>query len=166
MTKSPLLLFLYLAMGLVGYAQDATLTIRVEAPAYTPPEDSLLVIGNQPVWGYWIYPKSPALKRISATTWERAFQLPIGTDVEFKITRGSYYKEALYNNNGHPPPAVKFTLSRDTIVQLAPTAWNDFYQRSITGTVRYHHQFSSPLLRRSEEHTSELKSLMRNSYAD
>ena len=147
MKRYPLLLLIYVITWLPGNAQDAALTIRVKAPAGTPPEDSILVIGNQPVWGYWIYPKSPALKRVSATTWERTFEFPVGTALEFKVTRGSYFKEALYNNNGQPPAAVAFTLQKDTTVQLTPTAWNDFYQRSITGTVRYHHQFSSPLLR-------------------
>ena len=151
MKRYPLLLLLFFIAYLQGRAQDATVTIRVETPAGTPPEDSLLVIGNQPEWGYWIYPKSPALKRISTSVWERTFVFPVGTGLEFKITRGSYFKEALYNHSGQPPAAVAFTLQKDTLVQLAPTDWNDFYQRSITGTVRYHHAFSSPLLRRTRD---------------
>ncbi len=142
-----MLLFLLGAAGLGSHAQEAKVTIRVEAPENTPPEDSIRVIGNQPEWGYWIYPKGPVLKRIAESTWESTYRFPVGTEVEFKVTRGSYFKEALYNHNGHPPAAVKFTLKGDTTVQLTPSAWNDLYQRSITGDVRYHHQFSSPLLR-------------------
>jgi len=160
--KHFLLLFLLGTICSMLYAQEAVLTIRVEAPTDTPPGDSIRVIGNQPVWGYWIYPKSPSLARIAASTWEGTYRFPVGTEVEFKITRGSYFKEALYNNNGHPPTSVKFTLNKDTTVQLVPSAWNDQYQRSITGEVRYHHQFSSPLLR----HTRNIVVWLPPSYAE
>lgn len=67
MIKPAFLVIFLFAVVYTGYAQNATRTIRVEAPLHTPPEDSLLVIGNQFVWGYWIYPKSPVLKRLSVT---------------------------------------------------------------------------------------------------
>lgn len=77
------------------FAQDAKLTIRVIAPATTPTQDSILPIGNQGIWGFWIYPKSKALKPKGNNVWEDTYSLPVNSPIEFKITRGFYYKEAL-----------------------------------------------------------------------
>ncbi|MDM1048078.1 alpha/beta hydrolase [Sphingobacterium hotanense] len=129
------------------FAQDAKLTIRVIAPATTPAQDSILPIGNQGIWGFWIYPKSKALKPKGNNVWEDTYSLPVNSPIEFKITRGSYYKEALYNGNGHSAQPVKFTLTQDTTITLSPSNWNDIYQRSIVGSVRYHHNYSSSYLR-------------------
>src|SRR5690606_1059439 len=129
------------------FAQDAKLTIRVIAPATTPAQDSILPIGNQGIWGFWIYPKSKALKPKGNNVWEDTYSLTVNSPIEFKITRGSYYKEALYNGNGHSAQPVKFTLTKDTTITLSPSNWNDIYQRSIVGSVRYHHSYSSSYLR-------------------
>ncbi len=138
---------LILGLWLSAMAQEAQLTIRVNAPATTPAQDSLIVIGNQGVWGFWIYPKSKALKSIGNNLWEGTYTFPLQTDLEFKVTRGSYFKEALYNGNGQVPQSVKLKLKKDTTIVLNPSNWNDIYQRSIVGTVRYHHNFSSSFLR-------------------
>jgi enterochelin esterase-like enzyme len=127
-------------------AQQVKLTIQVKTPKNTPIKDSLLVIGNQDVWGNWIYPKSRSMQKINDSTWQQSNTFPAGTTVHFKVTRGSYYKEAVYNNTG-VPQEIALQLKKDTTIVLKPSNWNDLYQRSITGTVRYHHNFSSPLLK-------------------
>lgn len=131
------------------FGQDASLRIRVQAPPQTPVGDSILVIGNQAVWGFWIYPKSTALKPLGNGLWEGVFTFPVNTELEFKLTRGSYYKEALYNHTGHPAVSSKLKLVKDTSVFLQPSQWNDLYQRSIIGTVRYHHQMGSVYLKQT-----------------
>lgn len=128
-------------------AQEARVTIRVITPPRTPVADTLLVIGNQPVWGDWIYPRSVRMTRQQDSTWIQESHFPVNTDLSFKITRGSYYKEALYNHNGQIPAAISFRLTKDTTIVMQPSSWNDVYQRSITGTVKYYHDFSSPLLK-------------------
>ncbi|WP_349318338.1 alpha/beta hydrolase-fold protein [Chitinophaga sp. MM2321] len=132
-------------------AQQATLTIKVITPPKTPPQDTLLVIGDKPVWGNWIYPRSARMVKLNDSTWTQENHFAVNTPVSFKITRGSYYKEALYNNNGQIPAATSFNLVRDTTVVIRPSNWNDLYQRSITGIVRYHHHFSSPLLKNTRD---------------
>ena len=129
------------------HAQQVTLTIKVITPPETPPADTLLVIGDQPVWGNWIYPRSARMHKINDSTWIQESRFDVNTAVSFKITRGSYYREALYNNNGQTPAAVSCRLAKDTTIVMRPSSWNDIYQRSITGTVRYYHNFSSPLLK-------------------
>lgn len=129
----------------ISKAQEQKLTIKVIEPFKT--QDSLLVIGDQPKWGNWLYPRSEKMKKLNDSTWIQENRLPLNTKVNFKITRGSYYKEALYNNNGQIPAATSLTLTKDTVITLRPSSWNDIYQRSITGTVRYYHNFSSPLLK-------------------
>lgn len=142
-----ILVIIMLLLTIQVYAQDVNLTIRVNAPANTPPQDSILPIGNQGIWGFWIYPKSKALKKVDNNIWEGVYSFPKNTDLEFKITRGSYFKEALYNGNGHSAQPIKLKITKDTAVVLNPSNWNDIYQRSIVGTVRYHHNFSSTYLR-------------------
>lgn len=147
MLKSTLLFALLLGYCAIVMAQQNTLTIKVVVPSHTADGDSVIVIGNQAVWGNWLYPKSKALQKMDAYTWQAQYTFPTQSNLEFKITRGSFFKEALYNHTGHPPAATKLTLTRDTTITLSPTAWNDAYQRSIVGQVRYHHNVSSPLLK-------------------
>jgi len=141
------LLFLLFGLSLAAFAQESKLTIRVNAPATTPAQDSVIPIGNQGIWGFWIYPKSKALKSIGNNVWEGTYSFPTNTDLEFKITRGSYFEEALYNSNGQSAKPVTLKITKDTTIILNPTNWNDIYQRSIVGTVRYHHNFASTYLR-------------------
>lgn len=130
-----------------AFSQEVKLNIKVVTPFKTAASDSLVIIGDQPVWGNWMYPRSKAMRRLNDSTWVQQVSLPTNTKVNFKITRGSYYKEALYNNNGQIPAATSLTLNNDTTITLKPSSWNDIYQRGITGTVRYYHNFSSPLLK-------------------
>ncbi|WFB63134.1 alpha/beta hydrolase-fold protein [Sphingobacterium sp. WM] len=138
---------LFLAISLTAFAQEAKLTIRVNAPATTPAQDSIIPIGNQGIWGFWIYPKSNALKSLGNNVWESTYSFPLNSDLEFKITRGSYFKEALYNGNGQSAQPIKLKITKDTTIVLNPSNWNDIYQRSIVGTVRYHHNFGSTYLK-------------------
>lgn len=125
---------------------QVSLRIQVSVPKNTPPKDSLLVIGNQEIWGNWIYPKARTMQKLNDSTWIQQCQFPAGTQLNFKITRGSYYKEAVYNHTG-AAQEISLKLQKDTTILLKPSNWNDIFQRSITGTVRYHHNFSSPLLK-------------------
>lgn len=143
---------MHLLLGLLfldnpSLAQQVKLSIKVVTPFKTAAGDSLVIIGDQPLWGNWMYPRSKKMDRLNDSTWVQELSLPKNTKVNFKVTRGSYYREALYNNNGQIPAATSLTLSNDTLVTLRPSSWNDIYQRSITGTVRYFHNFSSPLLK-------------------
>lgn len=138
---------LFLAISLTAFAQEAKLTIRVNAPVTTPAQDSIIPIGNQGIWGFWIYPKSKALKSLGNNVWESTYSFPLNSDLEFKITRGSYFKEALYNGNGQSAQPIKLKITKDTTIVLNPSNWNDIYQRSIVGTVRYHHNFGSTYLK-------------------
>ena len=133
------------------HAQQITLTIKVIAPPKTPPGDTLLVIGDQPVWGNWIYPRAVRMHKVNDSTWIQESSFAVNTAVSFKITRGSYFREALYNNNGQIPAAISCRLVKDTTIVMRPSNWNDLYQRSITGTVRYYHNFNSPLLRNTRD---------------
>ena len=127
-------------------AQQVKLTIRVHAPSSTTERDSVTVIGNQGVWGFWIYPKSKALKKTEKNVFEEVYSFEKNTNLEFKITRGSYFKEALYDGNGQTAQPIKFQITKDTTIILRPSNWNDAYQRSIVGTVRYHHNSASTFL--------------------
>ncbi|WP_073226010.1 alpha/beta hydrolase-fold protein [Pedobacter caeni] len=150
--NKPITFTMHLLLGFIFYsnfslAQEVKLSIKVIAPFKTAEGDSLVIIGDQPVWGNWMYPRSKKMEKLNDSTWVQQLSLPKNTKVNFKVTRGSYYREALYNQSGQIPAATSLTLLKDTAITLRPTSWNDIYQRSITGTVRYYHNFSSPLLK-------------------
>lgn len=150
--SKPIIFTLHLLLGLSlfgskAFGQQVKLSIKVIVPFKTAAGDSLVIIGDQPLWGNWMYPRSKKMDGLNDSTWVQQLSLPKNTKVNFKVTRGSYYREALYNNSGQIPAATTLTVAKDTLVTLRPSSWNDIYQRSITGTVRYYHNFSSPLLK-------------------
>ncbi|MDF2434126.1 MAG: hypothetical protein JWP44_3757, partial [Mucilaginibacter sp.] len=53
----------------------------------------------------------------------------------------SYNKIALYTHGIHQPPTVPFILKKDTVITIRPANWNDLFNNSITGAVKYYHNF-------------------------
>lgn len=146
------LLALYLLPG-AAIAQTVTLTVNVIPPAHTPSGDTLLMVGNQAEWGNWFYPQGRKMERRDNNTWSYTGRFHKGESVAFKITRGSWFTEAVYNGYDPTSPKIPFTLNSDTTLTLRPANWNDLLNRSITGTVRYHHQFNGTLLRYTRDVT-------------
>jgi predicted alpha/beta superfamily hydrolase len=116
-----------------------TLTIRVHAPANTPDSASVYVAGNLPELGNW-RADGVSMTRDSRLVWSAKVQPPRGIEAEFKITLGSWQKEALYAV-GVIPENIRVRVDADTTVDLFPVTWNQPGEKptgGITGTVRYH----------------------------
>jgi enterochelin esterase-like enzyme len=134
---------LSLAAGLYR-AQELRLVVL--SPPSTPPGDTLYVAGSDSALGNW-NPRGKALVRESDSVWSLRTMFAAGTEIEFKITRGSWETEALYTP-GVVPPNTVLTVTRDTVVTLRPVEWADSitahrqpvqkFAGQITGTVRYH----------------------------
>lgn len=135
------------------HAQIIHLTIKVKVPENTPKDDSVIVVGNERVWGNWVYKTARKMQKQNDSVWMQSNEFPANTTVNFIVTRGSYYKAALYNHSGQIPPSHTFALTHDTTITLTITGWNDLYQHNITGTVRYYHNFNSPLLKYTRDIT-------------
>jgi predicted alpha/beta superfamily hydrolase len=67
----------------------ATLSWTVVVPENTPPNAELYMAGNQDALGPW-QPNAYRLKRLSPREFECQLKVPIGTEIEYKFTRGSW----------------------------------------------------------------------------
>lgn len=129
-------------------AQTARLTVKVTVAAKIPKTDSLVIMGNQEAFGGWFDFSKGRMTRQDDTTWIFKAQFPVGTQLEFQVTRGSYDKGALYTwADIHQAPKVPFKITKDTVVNIRPANWNDLFNHSITGNVKYYHNFEDHDLR-------------------
>jgi predicted alpha/beta superfamily hydrolase len=120
-------------------AQEREVVINVVAPRSTPPDAQLFIAGNQALLGEWDAGKIQ-MKRESDSLWSFSSRMPTNSYLEFKITRGSWSTEALYEM-GAIPENTKLNVVNDTLMILYPVGWKDFgfrFEGGITGTVRYH----------------------------
>ncbi|MCI0707613.1 MAG: histidine kinase [Ignavibacteriae bacterium] len=122
----------------ISFAQ-VNVTIRVIVPESTPKDAELFIAGDKPELGNWD-PGLVKLNRVNESTWERSFSSPLGVRAEFKITRGSWNTQAVYEKGALPPNTV-VEVQGDTVVELRPIAWSDEGIEptgKIVGTVQYH----------------------------
>ena len=137
--------FLLLFAG--AFAQQAQLTVKVVVSSKIPKTDSLVIMGNQPAFGGWFDFSKGKMTRQDDTTFVFKTSFPVNTSLEFQITRGSWYKTALYTYGRYEAPKVPFIIKKDTALTIRPSNWNDLFNRSITGTVKYYHNFEDHDLR-------------------
>jgi enterochelin esterase-like enzyme len=106
-----------------------------------PKTDSLVIMGNQAAFGNWFDFSKGKMTRENDSTWVLKNSFPVNTSIEFQVTHGSYYKNALYTYGKYEAPKVPLVLKKDTTLVIHPSNWNDLYNRSITGIVKYYHNF-------------------------
>lgn len=128
------------------FSQEVSLKVRVVVPKNTPKDDTLRIVGNQKELGDWFSKNGVRMTKESDSTWYYQTGFPKGTHIQFKITRGSYMSEALYDGIEFPP-AFSLDLVKDTLINIRPRFWNDIINNSATGNMRYHHNYSDPKLR-------------------
>ncbi|MDB5007745.1 MAG: Enterochelin esterase [Mucilaginibacter sp.] len=133
-------LFIFLLNNYTN-AQNVRLTVKVIVSPGIPKTDSLVIMGNQAAFGNWFDFSKGKMKKQDDTTWIYVGQFPVNTSLEFQITRGAYDKNALYTYGIHQPPKVPFIIKKDTVITIRPANWNDLFNNSITGTVKYYHNF-------------------------
>lgn len=140
----PFLLFFILKTGTVS-AQAFQVTIKVNAPSNTPPDDTLYIAGNDTSLGEWL-PMGTPLKREGNNSWSFSKRYAANTHLEFQITRGTWLRMAIYQPGGYPSNTT-LNVQHDTTIILSPVTWNDKMINSITGTVRYHLNMQSERLK-------------------
>ncbi|MBI3586410.1 MAG: histidine kinase [Ignavibacteriales bacterium] len=140
---------LYWLMLLLGYSlsvgQEKHVALKVIVPPATPKDAIIYIAGNHPVLGDWD-PGKVKLQKENDSVWTTHFNPPKGAVVEFKITRGSWNTQAMYQQ-GSIPQNTRLLVNEDTVVVLRPVTWSDLSAKSkqgiagggVTGTVRYHH---------------------------
>jgi len=123
------------------FAQNIRVTFIVNA-LEIPDSENIYIAGNQPELGNW-NPRAVKLTRTSNITWEKLFEFPKGTILEYKFTRGDWSKEAL-NSQGMIPQNSVLKVSKDTLIKVWIHKWRDQgvvnknFEGQITGDVRYH----------------------------
>lgn len=123
--------------------------IVVEAEGVENGED-VFIAGNNAQFGNWM-PDAVRLE-YNQNVWEKTFDFHIGSIMEFKITKGSWDKEALTDDNKVPNNHI-FKVNADTTIYLKITKWkgrdpiSGGFIGQITGTVEYHKDFTMEGLR-------------------
>ncbi len=121
------------------HAQEREIVVKVIAPRATPRNAQLFITGNHLLMGEWDA-GVVRMKKENDTVWSFRGHFPEAFFLEFKITRGNWNTEALYEAASVPPNTM-LTIKNDTVVTLHPIGWKDFgfkIEGGITGTVRYH----------------------------
>ncbi len=127
-------------------AQQLRVTILVE-PTITARDSGLnvFVAGNKSVFGNW-NPSSARLQKISDSLWKFESKFDSADFLEFKITRGTWDQEAIYEINKLPDNAI-LKVTKDTTLIIRPLFWkrkilSQKPEPSIRGMVKYHLQLS------------------------
>lgn len=129
------------------FAQTAALTLKVIVSPKVPKADTPVIMGNQEAFGNWFDFSKGKMSRQDDTTWTYTHAFPVNTPLEFQLTRGSYNRGAIFTNGKYAGPKVPFTIKKDTTLVLRPSNWNDLFNRSIVGNVKYYHNFEDHNLR-------------------
>ncbi len=132
-------LCLIFSFAIVIANESRDLTVRVIAPSMTSPHDTVYIAGNLPELGNW-NPGQVSMIKMEDDVWEFTIQVSPGTVVEFKITCGSWLKQAFYQRAVAPSNTI-VTVERDTILELKPIGWGQDVAPNaggITGSVAYH----------------------------
>jgi hypothetical protein len=88
-----------------------------------PDTSSIYITGDDTGLGSW-NPGAVKLSRQADGSWTGKFSYPEGTVLSYKITRGSWDKEAL-DKNGYVPPNSVLEVKKDSIITIEVDKWKD-----------------------------------------
>jgi len=112
----------------------------------------LYIAGNLPELGNWD-PGQIAMTQGTDSLWRCSINSPAGRVIEFKVTRGSWNNQAVYQK-GVPAANNVVRVSRDETVELTPIGWSDQQSElkgGISGTARYHRGMRGDSLRHARD---------------
>jgi predicted alpha/beta superfamily hydrolase len=135
-------LFILLAVFGSCSAQESKVTFKVITPHSTPRGAPIFIAGNHPLLGDW-NPGKVQLQKENDSLWTISLKFPKGSRLEFKITRGSWNTQAVYEDRV-VPPNIQLSIGTDTTLTIRPMDWSDNAFSSgggIVGTVNYHRAF-------------------------
>jgi predicted alpha/beta superfamily hydrolase len=116
--------------------------IEIRVISTLPQNQKVFITGNTPELGNW-NPNKISLYRVNDSTWSKVFEFLEGETIKYKLTLGSWEKEAL-NEKGQKSGNNILKISDDTVLVFNITNWG--YSQTnisgqITGNVRYHKKF-------------------------
>jgi len=107
----------------IGYSQ-ISVTFQIVSSSL-PDSSEVFITGNQSALGNW-NPTLRPFERNKDGVWVRTFEFPENTDLEYKITRGSWRTEAI-DSTGTEYPNFVLHVTKDTIVTVKIDHWRDTY---------------------------------------
>ncbi len=112
--------------------------IEIRVISTLPQNQKVFIAGNKPELGNW-NPDKISLNKVNDSTWSKVFEFKIGETIEYKLTLGSWEKEAL-NEIGKKSGNNIIEISKDTVLVFNIMSWG--YSQTnisgqITGNVRY-----------------------------
>ena len=111
-----------------------------------PAGSKLFIVGSDEKLGGW-NPGTVALEKQEDGSWTGAYTFPAGTQLEYKITRGSWETEAV-GADGTVPGNFTLNVQSNETVTIVVANWRDVLHKDIvrkvegqiTGVVKYHRQ--------------------------
>ena len=126
-------------------AQQYRITFKVMAQS-VPAGSRLFIVGSDEKLGGW-NPGAVALEKQDDGSWTGAYTFPAGSQLEYKITRGSWETEAVGADGSVLGNSVLNVHSNETVT-IVVANWRDILHKDIvrkvegqiTGVVKYHRQ--------------------------
>ncbi|MHB1048945.1 MAG: alpha/beta hydrolase-fold protein [Bacteroidota bacterium] len=138
------LLFIFLSSV---YAQESIVTLKVIPQVHARESGTAIYIaGNRPEIGNWS-PNAVSLHRLNDSVWSFSGSFTNGTVLQFKITNGSWDREAMYDSTSVPRNTV-IEVTKDTTVILRPSLWKTQLKKlkpvsAVMGKVVFHRQMTA-----------------------
>ena len=100
---------------------ERKITFKVITKVY--PDSMVFITGNHMKLGNW-NPGIVALKMVQDSVWEKTILFEEDTELEFKITRGSWSNEAI-ENNGQVLTNFDLSVKKDSTITIIVDNWKD-----------------------------------------
>jgi predicted alpha/beta superfamily hydrolase len=144
--KKILILLLLFFLSASTIASNDSLLVRFQVKAVNLPDtEKVYITGNQPQLANWHPDQIVLQKDIQTQIWSVVFRFARGEIVEYKFTKGQWFKEAVMPDGKIPPNSI-VKVERDTTLLCTISYWKDAFkyenQGQVTGMVRYHRQIS------------------------
>ncbi len=124
-------------------AGDVDIVFTV-VPKTLPTNSTVFIVGNHEKLGQW-NAGAIALGKQEDGSWSRTFAFPTGSELEYKITRGSWQTEAV-SAEGVIPGNFKLRVASNETARIVVANWKDVLHKiegQVTGTVKYHRKMES-----------------------
>ena len=125
--------------GLQSRQKRVTFRVVVKKPPKNKESVKIYIVGNHAKLGWW----NPGLVRLDKRgdgSWSKTIYFKEGTELEYKITRGSWFTEAL-DSKAKRMDNLSLKVKSDTTLEVVVEDWRDNVyhdKHGIVGTVKYH----------------------------
>jgi predicted alpha/beta superfamily hydrolase len=124
-----------------SHGQQPHITFEVISQSPLKEGEQIFITGNQPSLGMWNASATTLIR--SGDVWRKTLAFPVGTKLEFKLTKGTWDSEAM-TREGRSPGNYAFEVRGDTTVAYTIPFWKDSVYNTapaISGNYQIHEDF-------------------------